>query len=362
MDRQTQLEDALARRKAMVLDYLARNQHEYRFVPQDIHDAVYSYIMAGGKVLRPGVLLFACGAVGGEETRALPAAVAIELFHTWTLVHDDIMDRDTTRRGRPTIHEEFRQRALTRDGYTPQEAQHYGLSIALMTAELQHGWQIALLTDLYDLSHLDPTVVFTLIRLLERDVLLALVEGQTLDIQYAKAPVESLTEDMILGMLWRKTGALYRFAGMAGAMIGLNTADADHPLVEALSTFTSQCGTAFQLQDDILGIIGDEKTLGKPVGSDIREGKRTTILSYTFQRASPAQRRRLLDVVGRKTATDADVLEMAALLQDLGGVDHTKALAQRYVETAVGHLERLPASPHKDLLTAWAEYLIGRTF
>lgn len=362
MQRQKPLEEALARRRTMILDYLAQCRSEQRAVPQDIHDAVYSYIMAGGKVLRPSVLLFACGAVGGDEARALPAAVAVELFHTWTLVHDDVMDRDATRRGRPTVHEEFRRRALGRDGYTPAEAQHYGLSIAIMTAEVQHGWEISLLTDLYDRSHVDPAVVFTLIRTLETDVLLALVGGQTMDIQYAKLPIQSLTEGMILDMLWRKTGALYRFAGMAGAMIGLNTAEPSHPFVEALATFTSECGTAFQLQDDILGVIGDEQSLGKPVGSDIREGKRTIILSYAFHHASPGQRHRLLDVVGRKTATPDEVEEVTELLQSLGGIDHARTLARRRVETALMSLEKLPPSSHKELLARWAEYLIGRTF
>lgn len=359
-DQRRLFEQALAQRKAGILAYLAQDRRKSLFVPDDIHDAVYSYILAGGKVLRPSVLLFSCGAVGGDEQRAIPAAVAVELFHTWTLVHDDIMDRDATRRGQPTVHEAFRRRALERDGYTAEEARHYGLSIGIMTAELQHGWAVSLLTELDDRRNTD--VVLELIRRLETDVLLALVGGQTLDIQYAKAPIDTLSEAMILDMLWRKTGALYQFAGMAGAMIGLNTADAGHPFVQALATFTSECGIAFQLQDDILGIVGDERTLGKPVGSDIREGKRTLVLSHAFQQASPDQRRRLLDVVGNPAAQDADVQHVIRLLQELGGVAYTRALAQRRIETAMTNLEKLPASTHKNLLASWAEYMIGRTF
>ena len=360
--RQQQFEAALVQRKTWVLDYISKDHRKDLFVPRDIHDAVYSYIMAGGKVLRPCVLLFACGAVGGEEQPAVPAAVAIELFHTWTLVHDDIMDRDALRRGRPTVHEEFRQRALSRNGYTNAEAQHYGLSIGIMTAEVQHGWAISLLTELYEDRKQNADVVMTLIRKLETDILLALVGGQTLDIQYSKIPIDSLQEDTILEMLWRKTGALYQFAGMAGAMIGLNTPDMSHPLVQAISTFTSECGVAFQLKDDILGIMGDEKTLGKPVGSDIREGKRTAILSFAFQQASADEREILLEVVGNPDAADTDVQHVKELLQSLGGVEHAVALAEQRIQIAMMNLDKLPASHHKHLLEIWAEYLIGRSF
>lgn len=355
-------EEALSQRKIWVLDYLAQDTRKALFVPEDIHDAVYSYVMAGGKVLRPCALFFACGAVGGDERMAIPAAVAIELFHTWTLVHDDIMDRDALRRGQPTVHEEFRRRALRRNGYTNGEARHYGLSIGIMTAEVQHGWAISLMTELYNEQRRNADVVMALIRQLETDVLLALVGGQTLDIQYAKTPIESLKEAFILDMLWRKTGALYQFAGMAGAMIGLNTADKYHPLVKAVSTFTGECGVAFQLKDDILGITGNEKTLGKPVGSDIREGKRTAILSFAYQQASDMERRMLLDVIGNAEASDAEVQQVKILLQSLGGVEHAEALAEQRIETAMMNLDALPASDHKQLLITWAEYLIGRSF
>jgi geranylgeranyl diphosphate synthase type I len=278
------------------------------------------------------------------------------------MVHDDIMDRDDFRRGHPTVHEDFRRRADGRNGYTPDEARHYGISIGIMTAEVQHGWAISLMSEMYDPEKKNADVVLKLVRHLETDILLALVGGQTLDIQYSKVPIESLEEEDILDVLWRKTGALIQFSGMAGAMIGLNTPDTEHPLVKAVGTFTSECGVAFQLKDDILGIVGDEKTLGKPVGSDIREGKRTAILTYAFQQASEQERNVLLNIVGNTDASDADVQEVKELLQTLGGVAHAEALATRRIETAMMNLDTLPASSHKDLLASWAEYLVGRTY
>ncbi|MEE2708615.1 MAG: polyprenyl synthetase family protein [Gemmatimonadota bacterium] len=360
--RQHQFEEALAERKARLMEYLAKDPRKALFVPEDIHDAVYSYITAGGKTLRPCLLLLSCGAVGGDERSALPAAMAVELFHTWTMVHDDIMDRDEFRRGHPTVHEDFRRRADGRNGYTPDEAKHYGVSIGIMTAEVQHGWAISLMSEMYDPEKQNADVVIKLIRHLETDILLALVGGQTVDIQNSKVPIESLKEEDVLDVLWRKTGALIQYSGMAGAMIGLNTDDTNHPLVKAVGTFTSECGVAFQLKDDILGIVGDEKKLGKPVGSDIKEGKRTAILTHAFQQASQPERNVLLNVVGNTDALDKDVQEVKELLQALGGVAHAEALAARRIETAMMNLDILPASNHRDLLASWAEYLIGRTY
>ena len=354
--------DALAVRKEWVREYLERDRRKVLFVPEDIHDGVFSYLRASGKVLRPCVLYFSCGAVGGREQAATPAAVAVELFHTWTIVHDDIMDRDALRRGTPTVHEEFRRRALAGGVFDDREAAHYGLSIGIMTGEVQHGWATALLTELYDADAENGEVVVELIRYLETEVLLTLVGGQALDIQYAKAPMDSLDEASVIDMFWRKTGALYAFAGAAGAMIGLNTPDRNHPMVRAISSFTGQCGVAFQLQDDILGLTADEATLGKPVCSDLREGKRTLLLVYTYQKASAAERRFLLDVVGKPEATDGQIAEVRDLILAHGGLDHARTLMERRVTDAIRNLDAIPDSSYKGYLVNWAEYLIGRTF
>ncbi len=355
-------QEALAERKEWVQAYLDRDRRRTLFVPDDIHDGVFSYLRASGKVLRPCVLYFSCGAVGGKESVATPAAVAIELFHTWTIVHDDIMDRDTLRRGARTVHEEFRQRALASEGYDEREAHHYGLSIGIMTGEVQHGWATSLLSELYDPEADNGAMVIELIRYLETDVLLALVGGQALDIQYAKAPMDSLDEAAVMDMFWRKTGKLYEFAGAAGAMIGLNTADRSHPMVRAISSFTGECGVAFQLQDDILGLTADEATLGKPVCSDLREGKRTLLLVHTYRRASAAERRFILDVVGKPGADDVQIAEVRDLVLAHGGLEYARSLMERRVADAIRNLDAIPDSSYKGYLVNWAEYLIGRSF
>ncbi|MEW5959967.1 MAG: polyprenyl synthetase family protein, partial [Chloroflexota bacterium] len=134
------------------------------------------------------------------------------------------------------------------------------------------------------------------------------------------------------------------------------------PAVRNIAAFCGKCGIAFQLQDDILGIVGDESKLGKPVGSDIREGKRTTITLKAFREAGPAQRDRLKGILGNPKATNDDINVAANLLRELGGIEYTQNLARGYLDEALPLLAPLPQSEYKDLLLQWAEYLVERKF
>lgn len=353
---------ALAERKRWVYDYLFAERFWSRFSPEHIRDAIYSYVKAGGKSLRPAVLLFACGAVGGDEFKAIPMAAAVEIFHTWMLVHDDVIDRDDRRRGGPTVHEEFRQRALTELDYEPHEAEHYGLSLAILAGDMQQGWAVSILSRLSEESGVDPKVVLHLIYDAELRVLSLLIDGEMRDVQFARRPLPSVTEEEVLDMLTKKTAILYEYAGKAGAMIGLNTSDESHPYIRAIANFAADCGTAFQLQDDILGIVGDEQTLGKPVGSDIREGKRTLIVLHAYRNADEAQRHFLGQVLGNPRATSQQIAQTACLLRDLGGVEYTANVAKSYIARAQARLEEVPPSRYRDYLAFWADYMIRRTF
>lgn len=351
----------LSKRGDRVYEYLKSERYQNGFLPGHIRDAVYSYIDSGGKALRPALLLFCCGAVSGDESIALPAACAVEVFHTWTLVHDDVMDRDEKRRGGMTVHEKFRRRAMEEFSYNENDARHYGESIAMLTGDVQHGWSVSLLCELSDRG-VNPNVTLFLVKDLETRVINSLLEGQTLDIQFSKLPIESLNEDLIVDMLWKKTGALYEYAGKAGAMIGLNEINQDNKLIKSISQFTSGCAVAFQIQDDILGVMGDESKLGKPVGSDIKEGKRTIIACHAFKNADERQKKFLLSVLGNQNATDEEIRESVDLFVELGGIEHAKNLSKQYMENSKNNLEVIPESKYKDLLSIWAEYMIKREF
>ncbi|MBD3166928.1 hypothetical protein GF324_10035, partial [bacterium] len=260
-----------------VQDYLLQDRFRRRFHPKDIEEAARLYVKAGGKRLRPAILLWSCGALGGDEEKAMPAAGTVEIFHTWTLVHDDIIDRDERRRGSATVHEQFRQVALDRyRGISSEEARHYGTSVAVLGGDVQHGWCVSMLSELSRMNGIDARLTLELIHELDSSLLNLLVEGELLDLQFSHEPIDRFKVEDIEDMLWKKTGVLYRYCAGAGAQIALGRWDPEHEHVQALQEYAGRCGIAFQLQDDVLGIVGDADKLGKPVGSDIREGKRTT--------------------------------------------------------------------------------------
>ena len=356
----SQLLDEVQKRQSLVKSYLFEERNRISFAYKHLEDAVYSYLNAGGKALRPAVLMLCCGAVGGDERTAIPAAAAVELYHTFTLVHDDIIDRDEKRRSVPTVHFEFNQRARDELGFDASEAAHYGMTIAILTGDILQGWAASLLPDLHREHGLLPELALNLIQELFRRTQISLINGETVDVLQARTPVDQLTENQVLKMLAEKTGVLYEFAGRAGAAIGLGQPDLRHPVVASIAAFARKCGIAFQLQDDILGIVADEQKLGKPVGSDIREGKRTLIVLNSFPRMTSDQQRFVLDTLGNRDALPSDVDEVIYLLKSSGGVEYAKRMAQSYIEDALTHLAVLPCSPQKELLESWAAYIVER--
>ena len=368
---------ALRERERKVTDYFLQPRFRAWFKPQDLQDAVFAYLERPAKRLRPAVMMWSCGAVGGDENVAIPAAAGVEMFHTWTLVHDDLIDNDDLRRGGPTVHKLGEAFARANLGYGEEKSREYGRDLAVLTGDSQHGFTISLFCECARSStspspsfasrgargnKVDARVVLDIIYHLESYVVNTLIEGETLDVQYARTPIEQLARDDIVRMLWMKTGVLYEFAARTGAMLGLNTCDAGHPYVLALSGFASRCGTAFQLQDDILGLLGKEQQLGKPVGSDVREGKKTTIVFFALKAGSEDQRRFLLSVLGNADAPAADVEKATEMMVSLGAVDQTAQLALDHVNSALPELDALPDSAYKDLLAAWARYMIERKF
>ena len=357
----TDLLHAVAARKQLLLDYLLQERFVARFRPEHLREAVYSYIRAGGKSLRPAVALLACGALGGDESKALPVAAAIEVFHTWTLVHDDVIDRDDRRRSLPTVHHDFAERARREFSWDAADAAHYGVSIALLTGDVQQAWAWSLLFEAHLRRGVRAELVVQLADDLASRITPLLVEGETLDVQFAGS-ARQLDEAQVMDMLWKKTGALYEFAGRAGAAIALDDADPQHPAASAIARFCSLCGTAFQLQDDILGIVGDAKQLGKPVGSDIREGKTTLLTLRALHAANESQRAIITRSLGNQSASADDIAELLRLFRDLGAIDYARDLARRYVDQALDSLHALPANAESDLLSQWAQYMIEREF
>ncbi len=351
---------ALAPRRKRVYDYLQEAVARISLSSLHLGEAIASYVQQPGKGLRSSILLLSCGAAGGDETRAIPAAAAVELFHVWTLVHDDLIDQDNLRRGRPTVHAAFGERAQRELGLTAAAAGHYGLTQALLAGDIQQGWSATLLTETATRQGVDATLVLRLVAELFGSVETHLVDGEALDVQFSLQDLAAVSECDILDMMRKKTGVLYGFAATAGACIGLNAWQPEDPLVAALTTYARNYGVAFQLQDDILGIVGDSATTGKPVGSDIREGKRTLIVWAALRNATAVQREHILSTLGNRTATAEQVAYTTKLLVDLGGLTYAGSLAKAYIEEAHRHLAHVSNGSYRQVLHLFADFVLER--
>jgi len=222
-------------------------------LPARLHEAMRYSVFAGGKRIRPVLLLAACEAVGGEGSVALPAACAIEMIHTYSLIHDDLpaMDDDDFRRGRPTSHKVF------------------GEALAILAGDALLTEAFVLLSDPDANAALDPAVSRRLQSILARSAgSQGMVGGQVVDMESEGKAIDFPTLEYIHT---HKTGALILAALQCGALIG----GADDAGFAALTRYGEAAGLAFQIADDILDIVGDQQQLGKDVGSDQARGKAT---------------------------------------------------------------------------------------
>ena len=187
-----------------------------------------------------------------------------------------------------------------------------------------------------------------------------LISGEALDVEFSLRELTGLKSQEVRTMLGLKTGALLQFCTEAGAMIALNTADAEHPDVCKLSEFALAAGIAFQLRDDYLGIFGVYDSLGKALGNDLREGKATVMLLDTLRLASAADREKLLGYIGRETYSDADLDDVRRIMRDSGAAASNEAEAARLAEQARNILRSFPDNPYRQHLLDLVNFLIDR--
>ena len=369
--------EEVEKRSNLVSDYIKNYQHKDRFKPSQIYDAVFMYSNYKGKALRPYIAMICTGIVGGDEDRIIPLAAAIEIYHTWTLVHDDIMDNDDKRRGGSTVHyhygkqfeeeyidhpivnAKYTELAQKEDHYKKSLAKDYGRNVAILAGDLQHSWAISMIVELSIKSNFDSDIVINLIYDLEMNILPMIMEGQFLDVRFSHQSIEDLSIDEIIDMEAKKTGVLYGYCGKAGAYLG---AGKETKVVKDLEQFTFNAGIAFQLQDDILGIMGDEEILGKPVGSDIREGKRTLIIYHAYKNINDDEKKVLDETLGKKDISEQEIQKIRELFIKAGSIDYVKKTAEKYIKKALPYLDDIEDSFYKDQLLSWAKFMFERVY
>ncbi|MDM4721937.1 polyprenyl synthetase family protein [Micromonospora sp. WMMA1363] len=291
-------------------------------------------VLAGGKRIRPMFAYWGWrGAVGGTAPSApvLPAVAALELLHTFALVHDDVMDESATRRGRPTAHVAVaaQHAAAGRRG----DPSRFGESVAVLIGDLCMVWADRLLAH----AALPPARLLDVRRCYDQ-MRVETVAGQYLDV-LGENDAANWSVDRALRVARYKTASYtVQRPLLFGACLG--GVDADAPLIAAYTRYGLAVGEAFQLCDDLLGVYGDSATTGKPTGDDLRTGKPTALLMLARQLATPAQRRALEETV--PDAGDGDIARLAELVADTGAVDRIERMIADRVAEALAALDGTP--------------------
>ncbi len=299
--------------------------------PETLYDAARHLPFAGGKRLRPCISMVSCEAVGGDVLNVVYLSIGLELIHNFTLVHDDIMDKSKLRRGKPSVHTK------------------YGEPTAIIAGDL-------LFTKAFESMHKIPNSpeVFKNVEYGLIDCIREICEGQQLDIEYEQR--NNVTEDQYIEMIRKKTAVFFQYAAEAGAILG----EGDKEKANALNQYGLFLGLGFQIWDDYLDISSSEETLGKDIGNDIRNGKKTLIAVHSINNAEGIDKKELLKIFGNKNASDEDIRKIYKIFEKTGSIEYAKKEALEYIDNAKKSILILPDSESKQILMNLADYAIER--
>lgn len=277
-----------------------------------------------GKRIRPALTLLASRASGYQGTRAVHAAVAVELIHTATLVHDDLVDRSFKRRGAPTVNA------------------RWGDSISVLMGDL-------LFSKAFELLREKPFQRI-LLRLIEATHQMSHGEMRQTE---SKGFLE-ITEGDYLAIIREKTASLFAAAVESGAYFGRKSCETP------LARFGLQWGMAFQIVDDVFDFVGNARFLGKPIASDVREGKITLPLIYALRNASQKEAARARAIIQSKHILDGGFEDIARFARQWGGIGYAMSRARAAADDARIALATLPQSSAKDSLLQLTDYVLAR--
>ena len=299
--------------------------------PENLYDASRHLPMAGGKRLRPVLSMVSCEAISGEYEQVIPFALAVEIIHNFSLVHDDIMDKSTLRRGMKTVHIE------------------YGEPTAIIAGDLL----FAKAFEALEKYPKNTPSFWQLYHFLTRSVI-EVCEGQQLDMNFEKRLI--VEESEYLEMIKMKTSALFRISCEGGALAG----GANEAVQKALRIYGVNLGLAFQIRDDYLDMSSDSETLGKDIGNDIRNGKKTIIAVHSLTHATGEDKQILADIFGKATASADEINQVYHVFDRVGSIDYAKEKAEEYSAAAIDSLNILKDSTAKQILVALADYAMTR--
>ncbi len=306
----------------------------------------------GGKRVRPAIMYYSFLGYGGNSISKddlLKATTSIEISQSYLLIHDDIMDQDDLRRGGKTIHKIYFDKYLK--DVPGDNLQNFSNSMAILSGNVASIFSLAVFDDLV----LSAEIKCRLLNELNRTHLLVNY-GQVLDIM--SIIDNGFSKKDLLKIHEFKT-SIYTFTGPM--RMGAILAGAVQEEIDKIEKFTLPLGIAFQLQDDILGMFGDEEKLGKPVTSDLSEGKKTLLILDALKNSDDKDKKTILSLLGNPRVSVADVEKVKKIVVDTGSLDKSKKLAKQFVEKAEDGLEGLAVSGKgKEFMKSIADYMIRR--
>jgi geranylgeranyl diphosphate synthase type I len=295
--------------------------------------AMMHLIEGGGKRMRATLPWLVGKAVGDTHAGLLDIGAAIETVHNFTLVHDDIMDDDELRRGRNAVHIE------------------YGMPTAINAGDAMLAIAFERLVQAENLEPTDVAPLVNRIAWMVRRV----SEGQQLDIEFEDRL--EVSEADYLEMIEGKTAVMFWICAEIGARIS----GADEATVECMASWGKALGMCFQLMDDVIDVLSDSETLGKPAGSDIAQGKRTLMIIHALRQPDGPVKDRLLAVLGKGETVDPEALaDGLAALAELGSVDYAKSMAEDFHQEAHGCLDALGENPALRALRELTDFQLAR--
>jgi len=319
------IEEALAKRAKIVDEAIPK------FLPitppDEMYHAMRHLLDAGGKRLRPSALLLAAEAVGGKPENVLPAAVAIELIHNFTLIHDDIMDEADLRRGLATVHKKW------------------GVPRAIIAGDALYSKAFEILSC----TKSEPQQLVESLELMSKTCT-DICEGQWMDMNFETK--KDVKEEEYMRMVEKKTAVLFATA----VRIGATLSGANRDMSRALWDYGRLAGVGFQIYDDVIDLITPEEILGKAQGGDIIEGKRTLIVIHALSKGVT------IDALGKSNATRSEVSAALITLKDSGSIDYAMNKALNFIEEGKSALKALPDSEAKAILIGLADYMIARKY
>lgn len=338
--------------------YFSKKLEEMREVGPSAKDAAKSIrdmVLSGGKRVRASFMYWGYRAAGVEKgdkdwkEKIIEASMSIELTHIFLLIHDDIIDRDDFRHGIQTIHKKYE--CLAKKYYKKVDPKHFGDSMAIVVGDMAAAFGNEIIFNSRFASEKKQKALLKL-----QEIVANTVSGEILDVMLeAKGRA---TEKEILEVHRNKT-AKYTVEGPLH--LGALLAGASEDKLKILSEYAVPVGIAFQIQDDILGAFGDEKKLGKPVCSDLREGKQTLLIAKALENGNIKQRKLVKKFLGNKTVSESDVEIFRRVIRETGSLAYSQNLAKKYVEEGKKAVEKSDFDKDtKGFLVGIADYIVNR--